>query len=262
MTTRSLTFSLLAVLLPLPAEAAGIQLQPHRAVYELVMTHSGQGSGVANASGAIFYEFAEACDGWKISNRTIIRTLYEEGPEQTSDWTYTSWESRDGSSYRFSVASEVNGRPVDDIAGTAGTTTDGGEARFTSPKARSLELTAGTLFPTRHIEALVSAARSGEQFLLADVFDGFASDSPYYSVNAFIGPRREPDTDAKPGTDVDSWKMRLAFFDKQSREEKPDYELGIRYFENGVATEVLQDFGNMTIDGRLREIELLPRPEC
>lgn len=262
MTTRPLIFALLAILLPVSSEAAGIKLQPHRAVYELVMIRSSQGSGVANASGAIFYEFAEACDGWKISNRTIIRTLYEDGPERTSDWTYTSWESRDGSSYRFSVESQVNGNAGEEIAGTAGATADGGEARFTSPKPQTVSLSPGTLFPTQHIEALVEAANAGEQFLLADVFDGFASDTPYYSINAFIGPRVAPEADAKPGTDVGSWKMRLAFFDKASQEEKPAYELGIRYFENGVATEVLQDFGNMVIDGRLREIELLPHPSC
>lgn len=262
MSIRLLTISLAVLVAGATTVQAGMRLQPHRAVYELKMTEATQGSGIAGTSGAIFYEFTEQCDGWHITNRTILRTLFEEGPERTSDWSYTSWESHDGSSYRFEVQSMVNGRQMETIRGTAGLTEEGGVARFTEPERKTIKLTRDTVFPTRHIENLVAAAQNGTQFLLADVFDGFAADTPYYSINAFLGPLLKPADQPRPGLDTDSWRMRLAFFEQGSRSEEPSYELGIRYFENGVASEILQDFGDMKIDGELREIELLPRPEC
>lgn len=226
------------------------------------MAADSKSTGVSATTGAIFYEFTESCDGWTTNNRTILRTRYDEGPERTSDWTYSGWESHDGKDYRFNVHSATDGQKGPDIKGSAEMKGDVGTVEYRQPTTASLSLARGTLFPARHIEKLIEAAQSGEKFLLADVFDGFAIDTPYYSINAFIGPLSEPSADAEPGLKTSSWHMRLAFFDKATRSEQPSYELGVRYFANGIATEVVQDFGDLKIDGRLREIELLPHPKC
>ena len=38
----------------------------------------------------------------------------------------------------------------------------------------------------------------------------------------------------------------------------PDYEVGLRYWENGVADELNMDFGEFTVNGQMRELALLP----
>lgn len=262
MKTVLLTITASLAILPASAAMSEIRLQPHRAVYELSMAADSTSTGVSATTGAIFYEFTESCDGFTTNNRTILRTSYDEGPERTSDWTYSGWESHDGKDYRFNVHSSTNGQKGPDIRGAAELNDGGGSVDYRQPVTRTLSLAQGTIFPARHIERLIAAAQSGENFLLADVFDGFSVDTPYYSINAFIGPLSAPAADAKPGLKTDSWKMRLAFFDKTTRSEQPSYELGVRYFANGIATEVVQDFGDLKIDGKLREIELLPHPKC
>jgi hypothetical protein len=58
--------------------------------------------------------------------------------------------------------------------------------------------------------------------------------------------------------------MRVAFFDrgKDAKDgggaSAPDYEVGLRYFENGVADELKMEFGEFSVNGRMEELAILP----
>jgi hypothetical protein len=56
--------------------------------------------------------------------------------------------------------------------------------------------------------------------------------------------------------------VRVAFFDRNSASgataSQPDYEVGLRYFENGVADELKMDFGEFVVNGQLVELALTP----
>jgi hypothetical protein len=56
--------------------------------------------------------------------------------------------------------------------------------------------------------------------------------------------------------------MRVAFFDRNDTSgggaSAPDYEVGLRYWENGVADELKMDFGEFVVDGKMEELKLLP----
>jgi hypothetical protein len=54
----------------------------------------------------------------------------------------------------------------------------------------------------------------------------------------------------------------MAFFPVGGKEANPDYEVGLRYLANGVARNILQNFGNFSIKGTLERIEPLPKPDC
>ena len=60
--------------------------------------------------------------------------------------------------------------------------------------------------------------------------------------------------------------MRIAFFDRNPAANQgsgagtPEYEVGLRYYENGVADEMKMDFGEFTVDGRLGELQAIPSP--
>ena len=40
----------------------------------------------------------------------------------------------------------------------------------------------------------------------------------------------------------------------------PDYEVSMRYYENGVPDELKMDFGEFVVDGRLGELQPIPSP--
>ena len=60
--------------------------------------------------------------------------------------------------------------------------------------------------------------------------------------------------------------MRIAFFDrtKQATDKptgSPDYEVGMKYWANGVADDLHMDFSDFVMQGRLKEFSLQP-PHC
>ena len=102
--------------------------------------------------------------------------------------------------------------------------------------------------------------------MVVPLFDGTSADGAQDTttvISAWQPPAanaRFPDL-AKLG----SARMRVAFFDRKDSgagggASAPDYEVGLRYFENGVADEMKMDFGEFSVDGKLQELALLPNP--
>ena len=100
--------------------------------------------------------------------------------------------------------------------------------------------------------------------MVVPLFDGTSADGAQDTttvISAWQPPAaggRFPDL-AKLG----SARMRVAFFDRKDSgagggASAPDYEVGLRYFENGVADEMKMDFGEFSVNGALQELALLP----
>lgn len=56
-----------------------------------------------------------------------------------------------------------------------------------------------------------------------------------------------------------STRVRLAFFERKKNEYTPSYEVGMRYWENGVAEDMQMDFGDFVMRARMAEFALQPR---
>lgn len=250
--------------------ASATDLAPHRAIYRmsLASTHAGA-SGVTAASGAMSYKFGDSCDGWITETKTALTFSYSDGAPVATTWDLATWESKDGLHYRFRVRSTRDGTLSEEIDGIADLDGKGkgGIAKFTLPEASSLALPKGTLFPTEHTLRLIDLAQHGGHLLERNFFDGTGTDQ-IFSVNAVIGksqaggkkgaaPNINPALLSPP-----SWPMQLAFFPSDSSEAEPDYEVTVRYYQNGVADDVLQSFGNFSLRGTLESLETLPKPDC
>jgi hypothetical protein len=266
---------------PPAAAEARPGLAPHRAVYRVSLGSAASGSGVAGARGAMLYQFAEGCDGWTLENRVYLLMQYDEDDEVETTWEFASWEAKDGKSYRFRVRHNRNGEILEDIQGGATLAPGegakkgkggraaraGGVARFSRPAPRQVGLPPGSQFPTQHLKALLAAARGGERQLTRVVFDGSSLDNPYV-VNAVIAkPARARGATAGPGPlaalgESRSWRMHLAFFPIGNKEPLPEYEIVVRYRDDGIAEEIRQDFGNFSLVLAPHQIEALPRPDC
>ena len=270
--TAAISFAALAMLSQAaPAANAGADLVAHRAIYKMSLASSKSGSGVTAASGAMSYKFGDSCDGWIVENKTALTFAYSDGAPVSTTWDFVTWESKDGLHYRFRVRSTRDGTVNEEIDGTADLDGKGkgGIAKFTLPEAKSLPLPPGTLFPTEHTLRMIELAQHGEHLAERTLFDGTGTDQTF-AVSAIIGKAAQgPNSGAPdlPGINrlllaATSWPMQMAFFPDGSDDPEPDYEVGVRYYQNGVADEVLQSFGNFSLKGTLEKLEALPKPDC
>lgn len=250
-----------------PAVVDAADFVGHRALYRVSLSSAEARSGVASVRGAVLYRFADACDGWTAENRTLLRLDYGEGDESETEWSHLSWESKDGLRFRFHVRDIRDGELAEELQGQASLTAPRGPglAHFVLPEESDLRLPAGTQFPTRHLMALLDAARSGKRHESGIVFDGSSLDNPY-TVGAVVrqvseSARRNLGKRAKLA-ELPVWSLRLAFFPMAASEPTPKFEIGITLREDGIADSIVQDFGDFVLLLTLQNIELLPKPDC
>ena len=253
------------------APAGAVDISPHRALYSLTLDSTKTASGVSGASGAMYYEWGEACDGWTVDQRFRLRVIYAEEGTVEINSTLLTWESKDGLKYNFNEKRLRNGDVEDDIHGEAHLdgADKGGVARFEKPEATTMKLVPGVLFPTAHTLVLIQHAQAGETFLARKVFDGAAVENAG-QITAVIGAQLKPD--ANPPKPLDSpllqrpsWRVSLAFFPADADKtdsDTPDYQLTMRLLDNGVSQDMSLDYGDYVLKAKLDDIEPLPKPSC
>ena len=262
---------------PAAGPIAPVKLLSHRAVYDLKLKSARSNSGVTALDGRMVMEWADSCDGSTLNQRIQTRAYDGEGNQMTTDFRISTWESKDGGSFRFSARQETDGEVTEEFDGRGAKGKDGaGIVTYAKPPKRKLDLAAGTLFPTEHTNALIKAASAAQPILSAKVFDGSGPDTTFESV-AVIGKEipggsssgatgatsGEGAADGSPLlSGMRSWPMRLAYFPAGATDGLPEYEIGFRMFANGVSTDLELDYGDFTVSGLLTKIEALPDPGC
>ncbi|WP_198154845.1 cell envelope integrity EipB family protein [Oceanibaculum pacificum] len=253
------------VLATLSSPALAFDIAPHRAVYKMSLGKTASNSEVVAAEGAMLMEWGDSCEGWTVEQRYRLRMLYNQGGESDMAVTFVTYEAKDGSTYRFFVE---RARPTGDTESVSGRAEHAGGndglATFTQPQAEKIELPKNVMFPTEHTLAILKAAEAGKRFLGARVFDGNEVEGAM-EVTAAIGALIPAATDEKTPALLrrPSWPIRLAFFGKDAKASgQPDYELGLRLFDNGVATELKLDYGDFVIEANLDQIESMKSPGC
>lgn len=265
---RQFAFSLCCFLLLTGARpTTAIDLQPHRAIYRMSLAKADRPSDVIAADGVMLYRFARGCDGWTVENKTVMLLNYDNDTTTETMWSFVSWESMDGRQFRFRARYDQDGRNVEKLAGRADRPAAGkvGVARFFDPEARTLMLPAGALFPTQHMRDVIAAAAAGRHILKRTVFDGASIDNPY-QVSAVFGPRPDAAAEALAKAaglpKLPVWWTRMAFFPEDSPEEVPEFEIDAEYRADGIADHITQRFENFALDVRLKELQVLPPPDC
>lgn len=271
-----LRFSISAAVLMLmctdPAAAAPVRggkdvnLVPHKATYTMRLGRVRSGGDVAGAKGSMTMETAKSCAGWTLKHRFKLTLINNEGNRIETDSNFSSFESEDGLTYRFTSRTTRNGAVTEDIEGNASLEGPGekGTADFTKPKGTRFDLEKGTIFPTQHVKHLIRGAREGKKRIFRTVFDGQTKEGAL-EVNAIITDYLKTPGKRWAGKDLTSgpsWHMRLAFYPVSSSKAEPQHEAGLRVFDNGVADDFEWDWGNFTVEGTLDSLESLPDPKC
>ena len=273
MTLRPLIPALMALLamsLPTPSQAAErVPPAAHRALYALSM-ESSRGGDITGARGTMAYEVTDACDGWATRQRLAMTITNRDGQDIETVSDYATWESKDGLSMRFRMKQTTDTAVTEQAEGEAKLDAPGGAGaiKYTLPEEREMKMPKGTVFPMAHTDAILAAAEAGKKFLGLPIFDGTGDKGAQDSSIAIIswGPPA-----SAPGLDpalakLPSGRVRIAFFDRtKPANDKPtgsaDYEVGMKYWANGVADDLHMDFSDFVMQGKLKEFALQP-PHC
>jgi hypothetical protein len=249
--------------------AAEVVLAPHRAAYSLSLGSAKIGS-VTTIEGAMTIDWQSQCDGYTMTQRMRFRVFDSDGESVDNDVSFSSWEARDGLSYRFTLRTTRDGEVTEVLRGRA--TLDGagkgGKVIFAEPQGEVLELPPTTVFPTAHTQLLIERVLAGERSLARPVFDGATLDGAM-EINAVVGAAVAPGPDdggvgiARELLAGASWRVRMAFFRTDNeRGIEPEYETSMRLFANGIGGDFLFDYAEFSIRAKLERLEAMPSPRC
>ncbi|TVQ37426.1 MAG: DUF1849 family protein [Geminicoccaceae bacterium] len=264
MVNLSRTFGLaMPVVLLIGSGPAAAQLTPHRALYQLSLAEAG--GGLAQASGAFAIEWRAGCEGYTTQQRLWFQGATDDGGLFDSDVRFSSWESADRTTLRFTMRSFAQGEVVEEFRGTATVPGDGmpGVAVYVLPEAGEMVLPPSTIFPTEHLRQLLATAKAGGQVVSHDVFDGsgHALDA-LAAVTAIIGQPSFPLEDEDEG-ELESWRVALAYHDPSDFDAGvPVFELRFVLTEKGLMHDVHLDYGDFALKAKLDQMAWLPWPEC
>ena len=268
MARRALCAAAVAVVLSLAGQAEAANFLPHRAIYALTLAKDQTDFGaVVDARGKLQFEWEDVCDGWSVRQRTQIIVTHKDDSEVAFGWSLNSWESKDGLSYRFFIRRLLADGENLETRGSAQLESEGGvgQASFTAPEEREIELPRGTIFPTRHSLDVIAAVESGEVPLWRVVFDG-SGDEGLYGINVALArdlpPEMKATIDSPLVRDLRSWRVGVAYFGMDSDSAEPEFEQEMRLFPNGVVDQLLLDYGEFTLDASLADLQELPAPDC
>ena len=237
--------------------AMAANLVPHTAHYGMKLLSARGGSGIEAVTGDMAIRWEGDCSGWTMSNRTVFDVTYTSGDSVRVTMDASTWESAAGDRYTYLVRTLFNDKETERIEGKA--RLDGGRsiAEFTLPTKKTIELPAGTMFPTMHTKMVLDAAGETPEIIRATVFDGF-TDSGAQFVNAVIGKRMSGEKSAKsvfPGLgNQPAWSVSLAFFDASKDEAEPNSEIRLKILRNGIAEMMEMDFGDFRLLADLKKL--------
>ncbi len=253
-----LPLALLLLAGPALAAGSGVPLAAHRAIYALTLDQA-RGDVVA-ARGTMGYEVIDACDGWAVRQRLDMLVTNGEGQtiEMISD--YATWEGKDGRRMRFHMKQTTDEAVTSQTDGDASVEPGGpGVAHYSRPRHATVALPRGTLFPMAHTAAILDAARAGRRFLNLPLFDG-TSETGAEDSAVVITSRDKPRPSRWPSlAKLSSAYVHVAFWDWDAHDMLPDYQVGMRYWDNGVADDMTMDFGDFVMHAAMSEFAPQPR---
>ena len=256
--------------------AGDINLAPHRAVYDVTLKRAAGRADLSGADGRLALELGGSdCEGWTTNFRMANEFRPREGKGRVVDTQSASWESGDGLSMRYNQREFLDGSQEGERKVSAKRDPAGGvgRAEIEKPEQRTMELPPETVFSIEHQKRLLRLALSGGSHDSSLVFDG-SDDSSGYRAIAFIGQKKLPgqakSTITGPAGEalarVPAWPMTISFYSTKPGEAQgeatPAYQVGFTMYENGVADNLVLDYGDFALGGNLKVLEFLEETPC
>jgi EipB-like len=244
-------------------------LAPHRAVYEIKLARTDDGSGVSSADGKMVFEVTgNLCDGYQMRQRMVVNIGDEDGNLGLLDFRITTFESGDGNVYSFDSRTTMNQEVVEAVAGEARRNGEKIEVSLKEPVEKTVTLDGTVLFPSQHLQAILDAARDKRRFLAVNIYEGAGTGETTDEAAAAIGGAMPLAMDAPLRSGVRHWPVSVGYFDplkqadKVFGEELPTYQMSFTLYENGVTNDLVMDYGDYALSGSLKTIEPLASKDC
>jgi hypothetical protein len=281
MSARRIQYSLAVVLgvilVAMPAAGRSVPataLAPHRAVYDLSLMSRSSASAIVSVRGRMVHEFAGTpCEGYTVSMRWIAQMADSDGDVDVDDIRFASFEESHGKSYSFTSVRRMNDKVIEEVTAHAeqGTPARSGQVTLSKPTDETFDLPAGTVFPTAHLASILGAAMAGEHIAETSVYDVSGDGRKVYQTLAVIGTERHPGEastgDGGPAgaklSGFSAWRVTVSYFEGEGKgDETPDFAQSFDLYANGVASELVLDYGDIVIGGVLSDLEFLEAPDC
>jgi hypothetical protein len=243
------------------APELGAGMAAHRATYTLSLGNTR--GDVGAASGTMDYEVLDACDAWAVHQRLTMTVTNRDGQDIRMLSDYSTYESKDGLRIRFRMRQTTDTAVTAEVAGDASLERTGGpgEVHYTVPADSTKKLPPGTVFPMIHTATILEAAKAGKKFISLPLFDGTGDKGAQDSSVAILNWQKPQPSKFPVLAKLPSGRVHVAFFDRDAGTSQPDYEVGMRYWENGIADDLSMDFGDFVMSGKLIKLQVLP-PGC
>jgi hypothetical protein len=250
---------------PAPAPLRDV-IVPHRAVYDISLARSDDGSGVSNAEGRMVFEVTgNPCEGYRMRQRMVVNLADEDGNPSLLDFRIATFESGDGDSYTFDTRTTMNEDVVETVEGEAQRSAAGIEVKLKQPSQKTVRLDPDTLFPSQHLQAIIDAARARQNFVSVEIYEGAGSGEATDEASATIG-KGEAGSEGPLRAGVRRWPVSIGYFDGEQQddfgEELPSYQMQFTLYENGVTNDLVMDYGKYALSGSLQKIEPLEAHSC
>jgi hypothetical protein len=259
---------------PLSAPTLHTSIAPHRAVYEISLKRTEEGSGVSSANGRMVFEVTgNACEGYRMRQRMLVNIGDEDGNVGLLDFRITTFESGDGDVYNFDSRTTLNQEVVETVEGKARRNSSKIEVSLTQPARKTVELDSAVLFPSQHLQAIIDAALANRKVLTANIYEGAGSGDASDAATAAIGGVMPVGVEAPLQKGVRAWPISVGYFEqaKESNDEEaneglgeelPSYQMSFTLYENGVTNDLVMDYGRYALAGTLQTIEPLTKSDC
>jgi hypothetical protein len=241
---------------------------PHRAVYDISLVRSDEGSGVSSASGRMVFEVTGGpCEGYRMRQRMVVKIGDETGDVDLLDFRIVTFESADGGTYSFDSRTTLDDDVVEAVEGEARRVGSEIEIALERPSRKTVRIDANALFPTQHLQAILEAAQAQRRFVAVEIYEGAGTGEASDEASASIGaPLAAGHGVLQDG--IRRWPVTVGYFDQdrpadgELGEETPSYQMQFTLYENGVTNDLLMDYGDYALAGALASIEPLERPAC
>ncbi|MFN3549839.1 MAG: cell envelope integrity EipB family protein [Mesorhizobium sp.] len=243
-------------------------LTPHRAVYDIALERASDRSGITSISGRMVYEFdGSECDGYTVTFR-FVSQIDTADLSRITDQQTTTYEDAEGQTFDFVTKSYVDQQLDRETKGSARRRDGATIVDVQKPEEIAIELDESH-FPTQHLVELIEKAKAGESFYETSLFDGSEGADRIMTTTVIIGRQEMPRSQdeelpaAKAIATQAYWPVSIAYFDLTDveGEEVPDYRIDFKLHENGITRDLVMDYGEFSMKGKLVNLTILDRPK-
>src|SRR5581483_10940503 len=220
-----------------PAAAApSSSLAAHRAIYDLVLDQSNEDNQAApDISGRMVMEFTgSACAGYTTKVRFVTESADSDGQSQIVDSRSDLFEAGDGESLTFSNETYTDNAITEESKGSAKRESSEVAVALSKPEAKKFAIRNKVVFPTEQMEALINAAKSGQNFVNLDLYDGSEDGQTVFTTAGIIGHEAaaDPAGDSEGGiiksagiSGLRHWPVTISYFKDGPDDSEPYYTM-------------------------------------